>query len=91
MPKRFRNSLVEIKSVDDKGIVIQYGHKEYYINGGKQYIPAFTDPEFECTIVHNCENRAMLNVENIRYGGDIFRQEINPLKYKDSEEWVVDE
>ena len=91
MPKRSRSSSIEIKSVDDKGIVIQYGQKEYYVNGGNEYIPAFSNPELDCTIVHNFENRAMLNIENIRYGGDVLRQEINPLKYKDMEEWVVDE
>ena len=33
----------------------------------------------------------MLNIEDIRRGEDVLRQEINPLKYKDVDEWVQDE
>lgn len=91
MPKRSRTSSIEVKAVDTNGIVIQYGTKEYYVTGGNEYIKFLENPELECTVIHNRENRAMLNIEDIRYGEDILRQEINPVKYKDIGEWVRDE
>lgn len=91
MPKHSRSSSIELKSVEDNGIVIRYGPKEYFISGGSEYLRLLEDPELECTVVHNEENRAMLIVENVRRGTHLFCQEINPLKYKDSGEWVADE
>ena len=91
MPKRSRSSSVELIAIMDDGIIIEWNNREYYVNNGSKYVNLFVDSDMDCTIVHNYENRAMLNIENIRYGKGVLRQEINPFKYKDSEEWVQDD
>lgn len=91
MPKHSRSSSVELKSVEDNGIVIRYGPKEYFISGGSEYVSLLGNPEIECTVVLNEEKRAMLIVENVRHGTHVFCQEINPVKYKDSGDWEADE
>ena len=91
MPKRKRNSSVELVAVDDSGIIIEWGQREYYVCGGNDYLKLLDDPEVEFQIIHNCEHRAMLNIKNIRSGEIVLRQEVNPFKFKDSEEWVKDE
>jgi hypothetical protein len=91
MPKRKRSSCVELIAVIENGIVIEWNRKEYYVCCGSEYVKHFDDSDLECTIIHNTENRAMLNIEDIRSGEDLLRQEINPFKYKDIEEWVRDD
>jgi hypothetical protein len=91
MPKHPRSFSVEIKSVEQAGIVIEYRSKEYYLVGGNGYVNAFTDLELECAVIHTPEHRAMLTIDNIRSGIRILRHEINPLKYKEYMDWVCDE
>ncbi len=91
MVKRSRDISIEITAVDDDGFVINYNGKQYYVNGGKDYIKYYGNPEMEWSIVHNYKYKAMLNIENLRLGEDILRQEINPLKFKNVAMWVVDE
>jgi hypothetical protein len=91
MPKRKRNSEVELIAVDDSGIIIEWNRKEYYVCGGNNYIDLLDHQDVECEIIHNSEHRAMLNIENLRSGEIVLRQEINPFKFKDSGEWVKDE
>jgi len=90
MPKRKRSSGVELIKSDDNGMVIEYNQKEYYVCGS-EYLKLFENSDVEIEIVHNCENRAMLKIENIRSGEIVVQQEINPLKFKNSEEWVSDD
>lgn len=93
MPKRERRSSAEIIQVNADGTaVVEYGGKRYY-----WYVPdgvvlnKITDVnEFDMTIVHNCEHRAMLEIVEVRSDETYLRQEINPLSHKDVEEWVVD-
>ena len=91
MPKHSRSSSIEIKSVDLNGIVIGYGTKEYYVYGGNEYLKMITNTELDCTVVHTRENRAMLTIENIRHNRNVVCRGINPLKYKNSDEWVEDD
>lgn len=91
MPKRSRSLSIEVKGVEDENVIIEWRGKEYYVCNGKQYTDLFTNSEMECDVIHNYENQAMLNIEDIRSGEILLRQEINPLKFKDSEKWVRDE
>ena len=42
------------------------------------------------SIIHNSENRAMLNFIEIKTGLDMYRTEINPLGYEGDDDWTVD-
>jgi hypothetical protein len=90
MPKRARSSSVELIAVDDTGIIIEWNSKEYYVYG-PDHVRWFQNCDLEIDVFHNFENRAMLNVRNIRYDEDVLRQEINPFKFKDVKEWVRDD
>lgn len=93
MPKRQRRSSAEIIQDNADGTaIVEYGGRRYY-----WYIPdgvvlgKITDVnEFDMTIVHNREHRAMLEIVEVRSDETFLRQEINPLSYKDVDEWVVD-
>jgi hypothetical protein len=95
MPKRERRSSAEIIQMNSDGTaIVEYAGKQYYWS----YIPSYIAltrlndaSEFDVTIVHNFEHRAMIDITSVRKDEQLLRQEINPLKYKDSEEWVVDE
>ncbi len=90
MPKRKRNSSVELIAVDNNGIIIECNSKEYFVACDREYVKLFGHSDIEIDVIHNCEHKAMLNVENIRSGEIILRQEINPFKFKDIDEWVED-
>jgi hypothetical protein len=92
MPKRNRTSSVELIAVDEGGFIIGYNNKKYYVNNSdKGYLKFFEDSEMEIEVIHNFEHRAMFNVEDIRSGDIILRQEINLFKFKDVDEWMKDE
>jgi len=90
MPKRSRISSVELISVDGDGFVIEANKKEYYVFGN-EYTKYFGNPDLEINVIHNFEHRAMLDIENIRSGQIVHRQEINPIKFKDVDDWVQDD
>lgn len=48
------------------------------------------DPDYEFTILHNYEHKAMLNVQNVRKNESVIRFKINPIEFADKGEWVVD-
>ena len=94
MPKRQRRSSAEITQVNSDGTaIVEYGSKQYHwhIPEGIVLNKVTDVNEFEITIVHNFEHRAMIDIITVRNEEFYLRQEINPLKYKDVEEWVVDE
>ncbi len=91
MPKRKRSSSVELIAVDQDNIIIEWNQKEYYVNNGKDYLKLFENSDIEIDIIHNFEKKAMLNIENIRSGETVVRQEINLFKFKDSDEWMCDD
>ena len=92
MAKRAREPSVEFE-MKDGFVVIKYSGKEYawFPPSDMKLDTILSDPTFERSIIHNFENRAMFNIEDLRKNEDILRQEINPLSKKDVEEWVVDE
>lgn len=91
MGKRTRESQISIKETFDNHVVIEWNNKEYAVfHLDQEYIRMFDMPEYNCEIIHNVEKRAMLNIENIRTGVLIRRQEVNPAKYKDVDDWVQD-
>lgn len=93
MPKRVRRSSAEIVQVNTDGTaVVEYNGRQYY-----WHIPdcvslnKITDVnEYDITIVHNSENRAMLDIVEVRSEDIFLRQEVNPLSHKDVQEWVID-
>jgi hypothetical protein len=93
MPKRQRRGSAEIVQVNTDGTaIVEQGGKQYlwHIPDGVS-LNLITDVnEFEITVIHNPEHRAMIDIVGVRYEESYLRQEINPLKYKDVEEWVVD-
>lgn len=91
MAKRSLAPSIEITAVDDNGFVVEYNGKQYYVNGAKDYIKYYGNPQMEWSIIHNYKYKAMLNIEDIRLQEDVLRQEINPLKFKDVAKWVIDE
>jgi hypothetical protein len=92
MPKRQRRSSAEIVQVNTDGTaIVEQGGKQYHwhIPDGVSLNRITDVNEYDISIIHNFEHRAMINIVGVRYEEDYLRQEINPLKYKDAEEWVV--
>jgi hypothetical protein len=91
MGKRTRESSISIKETFDNHVVIEWNGKQYAIfNIEEKFLRLFDMPDYTCEIIHNFENRAMINIENIRTGDIILRQEVNPAKFKYTDEWVED-
>lgn len=92
MTKRNRESSVTFMVQNDH-VVIEYDGKEYSWNPPVNVdVKTFLNTEeLEFSVIHNFENKAMLDVENLRENQIILRQEINPLKYKEIDDWMVDE
>lgn len=94
MPKRQRRSSAEVVQVNQDGTaVVESGDKQYcwYVPENISLDKIIDTNEFEIAIIHNFENRAMIDIVSIRKDEMYLRQEVNPLKYKDSDDWVVDE
>lgn len=94
MPKRQRRSSAEVIQVNSDGTaIVEHGGKQYCWHVPNDVvINKVTDVnEFEITVIHNFEHRAMIDITTVRDEEFYLRQEINPLKYKDVEEWVVDD
>lgn len=90
--KRQRDASIDYE-VRDGYVILTYCGKKYVWTPPMQMIlEAFlSEDTYEYSIVHNRDGQAMFNVENLRTNKDVFRQEVNPLKHKDVEEWVKDE
>lgn len=94
MPKRQRRSSAEVVQVNNDGtaIVEQDGKRYYWYVPEHIELRTVTDTsQYDIVIIHNFENRAMIDIVNVRSEESCLRQEINPLSRKDVEEWVVDE
>lgn len=78
----YRNDLTEVR-YNDK--VYCWDHPANY-----NFEKLMQDPDCEFTILHNYENKAMLNVQNIRTDETIIRFKINPIEFAHKGEWVVD-
>lgn len=92
MGKRKREPRVEFEMADGY-VILKYDNKEYAWTPPPDFLLKYIldDSTFMCTIVHNFNNQAMINIENVMDNELILRQEINPLKYKNIGDWVVDE
>ena len=94
LAKRSRETTVSFGPVDADGYVeVTYNGKKY----GWHYHPSLgnikllTDERLhECTIIHNFENRAMINFVKISTGNHVLRQEVNPYEHRYVDDWVVD-
>lgn len=91
MGKRSRESSISVKETFDKYTVIEWNGRQYVVfDEDKSLSRMFEIPEYTCEIIHNYQNQAMLNIENIRSGEILLRQEVNPARYRNVEEWMVD-
>lgn len=90
--KRQRQSSIEYE-INDEFVVITYNGRQYawYPPIEGSIVNFLNQQAFEYEIIHNRDGRAMFNVENLRTNEFVLRQEINPLAYKDVEDWVRDE
>jgi hypothetical protein len=91
MCKRTRESSISIKETFDDYTIIEWGGKEYAVfHLEDAVVKMFNTPDYNCEIIHNDENKAMISIEYIQTGELILRQEINSVKCKDIEEWTED-
>lgn len=90
--KRTRESSIQYE-IKDEYVVLNYNGKQYaWFAPMRAILEAFLNHEsYDYSIVHNNNGQAMFNVEDLRDNKDVFRQEVNPLKYKDVDEWAKDE
>jgi hypothetical protein len=90
--KRQRQSSITYEIKGDY-VVITYNERQYAWRPPiKGSVDTFLNQQtFEYEIIHNRNGQAMFNVENMRTNEHILRQEINPLAYKDVDDWVRDE
>jgi hypothetical protein len=89
MGKRKRTSFSEIG--EDGYCVVDFYGKQYawYIADRDEFYK-LTDGVYTCEIIHNTDGQAMINFSNIVTDETVFRQEVNPIEHKGSDEWVVD-
>lgn len=91
MGKRSRENSISVKGTSDKYTIIEWNGRQYVVfDEHGNLTNMFNIPEYDCEIIHNKWNQAMLNIENLRSGEILLRQEINPAKYRNVEEWMVD-
>jgi hypothetical protein len=94
MAKRARRTSAEIVEVNEDGsaTVESRGKQYHWIIPSDIVLTKITDTnEFDMTVVHTSEHRAMIDIVSVRNDRTYLRQEINPLSHKHVDEWVVDE
>ncbi len=91
MSKRTREQSVEFIIHNDH-TEIRYGNKGYYWEhpANTNLEKLINNAEFDFNILHNFENKAMLNVEHLRDNKSIIRYKINPIQFGYNVEWLVD-
>lgn len=91
MSKRIREQPVDLIIKDD--------HTEVRYNGSiycwdhpvnVSFEKLLHNPDYEFSILHNFEHKAMLNVQNVRTNESVIRFKINPIQFADNGDWVVD-
>lgn len=91
MVKRSRELSIEVKEINqDNTIVFEWNGKDYIIFSDNNVVDMISSTYFDCEVIHNLHNQAMLSVEYIKTGEVVLRQEINPAKFKGSAEWMED-
>jgi hypothetical protein len=94
MTKRSREQPVEFVVKDDH-TEVRYNDKIYFWEHPAdvhfESLMNLQRSEYEFYVTHNSEKKAMLAVENIRDNQIIFEFKINPIKYGDVADWLIDE
>ena len=92
MVKRLREASVEFDIMDGFVIINNCGKKYAWHPSENITLNSFlNDSSLEYSVVHNFRGQAMFHVEDLRKSKAVLLQEINPLKHKDVDDWVVDE
>ena len=92
MPKRSREQAITVVWSTMKHAIIRWNNREYFLQGYTELLgEIFSNSEYNCEVIHNKYHQAMLNIENIRTGESVLRQEMNPASKLRSDKWEVDE
>jgi hypothetical protein len=81
--------MIEFIKTNNDSVIIKNGNKTYKWHG-KGADKLINSELYTATIIHNIENRAMIDFEDILTGESMYRSEINPAASQ-SEEWVADD
>ena len=81
--------MIEFIKTNNDSVIIKNGNKTYKWHG-KGANELINSKIYTATIIHNIENKAMIDFEDILTGESVYRSEINPAASQ-SEEWVVDD
>lgn len=93
MPKRQRRNSAEVVQVNPDGTaIVEHDSKQYcWVVPNGIMLDKLTDlNEYNMTIIHDYEYRALINITSVRNYHRYLLQQINPLKHKDLNEWVAD-
>lgn len=94
MTKRAREQAVEFVVRNDH-TEVRYGNKIYFwehpAHVNFEHLMKLQTSEYHFYVTHNHEKKAILAIENIRDDRVAFEFQINPIKYGDVAEWLVDE
>ena len=72
-------------------VITETGNKYAWNIGDNMFDDMTTTHGFKIRILHNFENKAMIDVFDDISNNGVYRAEINPLRHADVEEWVVDD
>jgi hypothetical protein len=90
MVKRKRLTFGEI-GTDGYCVVEFYGRQyAWYIADKDEFHKLINEGTYLCEIIHNSYGQAMIDFSTLVSGETVFRQEVNPIEHKSTEEWVVD-
>ena len=93
MSKRQRDSSTVIIQMNDDGWAVVDYHGKFYswnVPRDMELGKLIDTSRYEISIIHNPENRAMINIVDIRTEEVHLCQEVNPFEFKDIDEWVID-
>jgi len=78
-----REPSISVKEAFDKYKLIECNGCQYLVfDKHGNLTDMFDVPEYSCEVIHTKWNEAILNVENLRSGEILLRQEVNPVKFK---------
>jgi hypothetical protein len=90
MAKRKRLTISEI-GADGYCVVEFYGRQyAWYIEDHDEYENLTDEKFYTCEIIHNSYGQAMIDFTSNKTNESVYRQEVNPVEHKGSDEWVVD-
>ena len=81
-----REPSISVKEAFDKYKIIECNGLQYLVfDKHGNLTDMFDVPEYNCEVIHNKLNEAILNVENLRSGEILLQQEVNLVKFKGAE------